>query len=199
MSDVPFVIGSHNTMTANKPKTIFGYIGNIFAKCQSKSYQQLLNEGVRCFDIRLAFKNGFYNYQHGLVNYGDNPKLFYDIFPYINNYVADNKEIAVIRLIFERGNTPENVSQFINICHSANEQYSNLIFIGGNRKGDWKKLYDFENGITDSDVYQWVSSMAEDARWYEKICPWLYTKRMNKINFEKAKDIGKGIHLFDFL
>lgn len=188
------IMGCHNSMTAYAPRTIFGYIGNIFAKCQTKTIDELV-EDYQVFDIRVCFdKQGDLEYRHGLVRY-DGVGI-YTVMNILSHY-KDKKQFFV-RLLLEKWDNDYDVIKFQNLCATLTLHYPDIIFIGGNRKGDWKKCYDFNNGITDADVYQWVSSMADDARWYEKICPFLYAKRMNKKNVEKAKTIN-GIHLFDFV
>ena len=81
------------------------------------------------------------------------------------------------------------------VKHLENE-YKRLgvTFLGGYRKSDWKQLYDF--GTNDIPIHQWVGSMADDARWYERFMPRLYAKRMNKHNLKNAKT---GINLYDFI
>lgn len=88
---------------------------------------------------------------------------------------------------------------FKEFCHYTEEyleDYDFIKFIGGNSKGNWEKLYTFEDDIPDKYVHQYVSSMANDVRWYEKIFPFLYAKRCNKKNKTKQLPI---INLFDFV
>lgn len=102
-----------------------------------------------------------------------------------------------VRLILEKYESDEECDCFVRSCKSLERlEYPNIKLFGGNRKGDWKKLYTFKGNIPDALNNQFVSSMMPDARWYEKICPYLYAKRMNKVNKGKMKEI---INLFDFV
>ena len=82
------------------------------------------------------------------------------------------------------------------LCEGLEKEFPYVKFLGGNRKSDWRKCYTFLSDITDNNVNQPVSSMASDSRWYEKVCPWLYAKRTNKVNKDKMIN---GINLFDFI
>ena len=195
--DKLFVIGGHNSMTYFKPKTIFGYIGNVVAKCQNKSIFQLLHEQYRVFDIRISYdKYRNIEYRHGLVRYKSKINLK-DLLNQLDIDSIANK--IIIRIILEHYNDTTDIDNFTKLCKYIEVRFNNIIFIGGNVKKTWKKVYQFDNNITDADIYQWVSSMANDAHWYEKVCPYLYAKRKNKDNMKLANKIGKGIHLFDFL
>lgn len=195
------LIGSHNTMTYLKPTNWLLYLGYLIsAKCQNKTWLDQINSGVRVLDIRVfpeyIFGSTFWRYGHGLIKFTRNSPGIYNIASTINDMAKRTKKPMYMRIILERCKSEHDVQEFINLCEHLELNYPYIKFLGGNRKKDWKKCYIFSSDITDSNVNQPVSSMAEDARWYEKICPWLYAKRMNKVNKYK---LIKGINLFDFI
>lgn len=195
------LIGSHNTMTYLKPTNWLLYLGYLIsAKCQNKTWLEQINSGVRVLDIRVfpeyIFGSTFWRYGHGLIKFTRNSPGIYNIASTINDMAKRTKKPMYMRIILERCKSERDVQEFINLCEHLELNYPYIKFLGGNRKKDWKKCYIFSSDITDSNVNQPVSSMAEDARWYEKICPWLYAKRMNKVNKYK---LIKGINLFDFI
>ena len=195
------LIGSHNTMTYLKPTNWLLYLGYLIsAKCQNKTWLEQINSGVRVLDIRVfpeyIFGSTFWRYGHGLIKFTRNSPGIYNIASTINDMAKRTKKPMYMRIILERCKSEHDVQEFINLCEHLELNYPYIKFLGGNRKKDWKKCYIFSSDITDSNVNQPVSSMAEDARWYEKICPWLYAKRMNKVNKYK---LIKGINLFDFI
>ena len=200
MKDI--LIGSHNSMTylsieCNKwYLKPFMWIGNkLFAQCQNKNiYQQVFMSRARVFDLRIYRGPRGWNFAHGLINYHYDCNLIR-----ILNILAGYNFPIYVRIILERCKNEEDVYNFQKLCTMLenNDKYKSITFFGGNRKNDWKKLYQFKNEeFTDDNNNQWVSSMAKDARWYEKICPWLYAKRMNKVNKSK---VAKGTNLFDFI
>ena len=195
------LIGSHNTMTYLKPTNWLLYLGYLIsAKCQNKTLVEQIDSGVRVFDIRVfpeyIFGSTFWRYGHGLIKFTRNSPSIYNIASTINDMAKRTKKPMYMRIILERCKSERDIQKFIELCKFLESNYPYVEFLGGNRKKDWKKCYIFSSCITDNNVNQPVSSMAKDARWYEKICPWLYAKRMNKVNKDK---LIKGINLFDFI
>lgn len=183
------IIGTHNTMSYLPPKHWWQKpINWLFAQCQKGITEDVKEQAV---DIRLVWnkKQRRWDYAHGLVTYDrytnyTNPRILIDYFI--------ETGVKYVRLILERDGGEE---QFQYLCRHLSRIFGNEVaFIGGYRKSDWKQLYDF--GTNDIPIHQWVGSMADDARWYERFIPRLYARRMNRKNMENLKE---GINLFDFL
>ena len=178
------IIGTHNSMSYLPPKHWWQKpINYLFGQCQST----FIYKNIKAVDIRLVWnKKHGWEYAHGLVTYGRcaNPSSLITYFIGVG--------IKYVILILERNGGEE---QFMYLCRHLSRMFgSNITFIGGYRKSDWKQLYDF--GTNDIPIHQWVGSMADDARWYERFIPRLYAKRMNRKNMENLKE---GINLFDFI
>ena len=195
------LIGSHNTMTYLKPSNWLLYLGHlILSKCQNKTWLEQINSGVRVLDIRVfpeydIYGITFWRYGHGLTKFTRNSPNIYLIANTLNEKAKKDNKPMYMRIILERCKSEHDVQKFIELCKFLESNYPYVKFLGGNRKKDWKKCYTFSSEITDDDVNQPVSSMAPDVRWYEKVCPWLYAKRMNKINRD---NLIEGTNLFDF-
>lgn len=199
MKDI-VIIGSHNTMSYLpieckwylKP---FMWVGNkLFAQCQNQNiYYQIFSSRVRAFDLRVYLgSNNQWNFAHGLVNYQSDYNL-----DRILRILSLYKFPIYVRILLEKYKNEEECDEFAKMCENIEQTYPSITFFGGNRKGDWKKLYQFKDtSFTDDNNNQWVSSMAPDARWYEKICPRLYALRMNTFNREKANYLT---NLYDFV
>lgn len=194
------IIGTHNTMSYLpieckwylKP---FMWIGNkLFAQCQNQNiYYQIFSSRARVFDFRVHLNpNNQWGFAHGLINYQSDYNLIK-----VLNILSIYKFPIYVRIILEKYKNEEECDEFAKMCENIEQTYPNITFFGGNRKGDWKKLYQFKDqSFTDDNNNQWVSSMAKDARWYEKVCPRLYAMRMNELNREKAKYLT---NLYDFV
>ena len=185
------IIGRHNTMSYLPPKHWWQKpINYLFGQCQSTfiSYGYNFRKQTKAVDIRLVWnKKHGWDYAHGLVKYRSNISVL--------NLIDTDVRLGVkyFRLILERDGGEE---EFQHLCRHLSHKYSkcDVTFIGGYRKSDWKQLYDF--GTNDIPIHQWVGSMADDARWYERFIPRLYARRMNRKNMENLKE---GINLFDFI
>ena len=185
-------IGTHNSMSYLKPKYWYLYPLRWFAKCQNTDiYKQL--EKYNIVDLRVYLnKDNEWQFRHGLVTYEYFP--IYTLINYINN--LGNK---IVRLIFDDTNCKDKEytsTQFITFCNDLETEFKNIIFIGGNRKSDWKQCYEFNNNAKHTLLNQFVSSIQRNARWYEKLIPWFYAKRMNDKNIN---NITIGFNIFDFI
>lgn len=183
------MFGTHNSMTYLKPVNRIGKIFNFIGKCQTIDiFQQI--KCYKCIDLRISFdKNGNIEFRHGLIIYmKEADTFFYKIIKYANHHKR------IVRLILENNNN-NGKDKFYRLCKSLTYFYNNITFIGGYLKPTWEKIYDFnDKNIT---INQYVSSMAKDVKWYEKLCPKLYAKRMNKYN--KLHSLLYDINLFDFI
>ena len=143
MKDI-VIIGSHNTMSYLpieykwylKP---FMWVGNkLFAQCQNQNiYYQIFSSRVRAFDLRVYLgSNNQWNFAHGLVNYQNDYNL-----DRILRILSLYKFPIYVRILLEKYKNEEECDEFAKMCKNIEQTYPNITFFGGNRKGDWKKLY----------------------------------------------------------
>lgn len=191
------IIGTHNSMTFLPPEHWYGWFMTPFARCQNKTIEEQWYDGARCFDLRVKFdRRGNSHFAHGLYDCSNyfSPD---DAIRKIEQLRYYSKEDVYVRLILEDSKAENyQAKYFRRACECTEEVFKFIHFFGGNRKGDWKKLYTFKDDVPDSLNNQWVSSMAEDARWYEKFLPFAYAWRCNKRNKENVKP---KFNLFDFI
>lgn len=190
------IIGTHNSMTYLPPEHWYGWFMTPFARCQRKTIEEQWYDGARCFDLRIRFtKKGEPYFAHGLYECTHEVKPI-DVLVQLDRLILRYNQPAFVRLILEDPDKQNhNVFYFKQFCQEWSKNKLIRLF-GGNRKGDWKKLYTFKDDVPDSLNNQWVSSMAEDARWYEKFLPFAYAWRCNKRNKENVKP---KFNLFDFI
>lgn len=218
------LIGTHDSMSFLPPKNPLMYLGGLLvARCQSKNLEEQTKAGAQVFDLRVYYdKKGkkvkcnaksfnyiidHWRFAHGACKFRG--MTLFEALDRLVNIADDTNQRIYVRIIYERGN---NQLEFIETCQLIEKTFhegtnGKLVFFGGNQKSDWKQLYKFNNiycteyakeymGFSDLYNNQWVSSMAEDARWYEKAIPYLYAKRMNEKNLSKTKFLT---NLYDFL
>lgn len=188
------IIGTHNSMTYLEPKKWWFKLCPIFWRCQKKTIQEQWDAGVRCFDLRITFeKDGTPVFAHGIV------KLKGDVYKTINEIdslvgkriVAFNNYAVYVRIVCEDLTKDESIAENFNRLCLELLKTDYIVPFEGRRKGDWKLLYSF---AYKPKLNQFVGSMAPDARWYEKLMPWFYAKRMNKRN-----EAIENITLYDFI
>lgn len=194
------IIGTHNSMTYLRPAHWYGWFIIPFARCQRKTIEQQWYDGARCFDLRIRFtKKGEPYFAHGLYECTHKVK-FIDVLTQLDKLILRDGQRAFVRLILEDPDKQNhNVVYFKAFCqawetHQAFHTVNKWIhFFGGNRKGDWAQIVEFD---CNPNLTQYVGSMMEDARWYEKIMPFAYAWRRNKKNKQNPKG---DIAIYDFI
>lgn len=187
------VTGTHNSMTFYRPAKWYGYLMIPFARCQRQTIRGQFDVGVRCFDLRIRFhRDGTPCFAHGLMELkGDVQGTLLVV-----NALAHHAKCPVyVRLVLEDGQCRDwQEKLFRAFCKIYEEKFPLITFFQGNRKADWKQVYEF---TTKPQLAQCVGSMAADARWYERLVPWFYARRRNKKNL--ADPPSADIALYDFL
>lgn len=165
-----------------------------FARCQSKTIEEQWYDGARCFDLRIRFtKQGEPYFAHGLYECTHEVKPI-DVLVKLDRLMIRYNQPAFVRLILEDPDKQNhNVVYFKEFCQDWSKGNKLIRLFGGNRKDDWAQIveFDYKPNLT-----QYVGSMMEDARWYEKIMPFAYAWRCNKRNKENVKP---KFNLFDFI
>ena len=201
------IIGSHNSMSYLRPANWWGWLLLPFARCQSKVVEGQIAAGARCFDLRISFdRHGLARFRHGWCRFGGGISVT-DVLALIDSYGG-----MYVRLILEEPHTlwntikkalglkaaqqpdPAAEGHFTRRCALYQKIYKHTTFIGGYRKFDWARLYDFGTG--NLPLHQWVSSMDSAAPWWQRAFPRIYARRHNPANMQNMKP---GINLFDFV
>lgn len=166
------------------------------ARCQKKDlYDQYFNYNVRVFDIRVHFnKRGDVEFAHGIFKYEG---WIYPILTDLNSYAASTGEKVYIRMLLEQNHESKDQKfqdcKFKELCKNVEEfkypALNNIIFFGGARKYDGKKLYTFK---TESEVLTLDHKYSSSTSFFKSKSkllailddwfPWLYAKIHNKKN-----------------
>lgn len=188
------IIGTHNSMTFLPPEQWYGWFMIPFARCQRKTIEEQWYDGARCFDLRIRFtKQGEPYFAHGLYECTHEVKPI-DVLVQLDRLILRYNQPAFVRLILEDPDKQNhNVFYFKRFCQGWSKANKLIHFFGGNRKGDWAQIveFDYKPNLT-----QYVGSMMEDARWYEKIMPFTYAWRRNKKNKQNPQG---DIAIYDFI
>lgn len=202
------LLGSHNSMSYLRPAHWWGWIMIPFARCQRKTLAEQLAAGVRCFDLRISFDgNGSPRFRHGWCRFQCDETL-----TGILRQLADSPGKTYVRLLLEEPLSPWNTIKralgfnvrqkpdpageyyFPRLCRYCRHNFAAITFLGGCRKYDWALLYDF--GTDDIPLHQWVSSMDDEAPWWQRLLPRRYARRHNAA---RLQNLQPGINLFDFI
>ena len=200
------ILGSHNTMSYQPPRTWWGKILRFTAKCQSANlYDQFHKYGCRLFDFRVRFsKNGDLVFAHGVVEFHGHVKTF---IKYLDAIAEQVNEPVYARIILESNKPMDDQDlqdeHFCYFCEQIQKECPHIIFFGGRRKYDWSKLYEFYTVEPElDDKYSSTTELfgGEHGSLRAKIddiWPWLYAKTHNKKN--RKKGTTKDCLFIDFV
>ena len=164
-------IGTHNSLTYLTPKKWWQKLIGFTAKCQAVDYEEQYRLGARVFDVRLWYDDNFkIEIRHGRIAYIGGFTVLYDMFDFL-----DNKKDCYVRLICEEDSFAKKdplasikERYFMDECHNFETQFPNIKFFGGNRKYDWKVLYNFKNKDIPTLVDRYSSTTSlfkSDKKW----------------------------------
>ena len=191
------ILGSHNTMSYQPPRTWWGKMLRFTAKCQSANlYDQFHKYGCRLFDFRIRYsENGDLVFAHGPVEFHGHVKT---LIKELNTYAEEVNEPVYARILLESNKQMQDQDlqdeHFCYFCEYIQKTCKNITFIGGRRKYDWAKLYEFYT--VDIDLDDKYSSTTElfggkhgslQAK-LDDLWPWLYAKLYNRKNIKKGTD-----------
>lgn len=200
--------GSHNSMSYLPPRRWWHMLMLPFARCQSKTIDEQLAAGARCFDMRISFDHdGIASFLHGWCRFGGDETI-----TGVLERLQRHGEPIYVRLILEEPLTlwntvkkalglkatqkPDAANEyyFPRRCALYQKTYRGITFLGGRRKYDWSQLYDF--GTDGIPMHQHVSSMDLAAPWWQRLLPWLYARKYSEYYRGMAQP---GINLYDFI
>lgn len=188
-------LASHNSWSYLPPKKWWMRPFSFVAKCQNKNIREQYKAGVRLFDLRVKFMHyyGFPVLAHGLTEY-DSSGLEADL-RWLNNQL----DVVYVQVVLEIGKSDcMQELAFVNWCKTIRRRYTNVIFVGFNRKYDWIPLLDDKQG--NLPIAGCFASAPSD-KWYSKIndlWPWLWAKLHNREVLEAYKDY-EGWVMMDFV
>lgn len=202
-------IGTHNSLTYLTPKTWWGKLIRFTARCQSIDYEKQYEFGARVFDVRLWYDDTMnVEIRHGRIAYDHSYKTLHKMLEFL-----DKKGDCYVRILCEEDSfakhnllAVDKEYEFVEDCEFYENKYKNIKFFGGNRKYDWKVLYNFKNKDIPTliDKYSSTTSLFKNnnnfLRIIDDLCPILYAKLKNHTNIEKHKQSGSKDYLFiDFI
>lgn len=186
------ILGSHNSWSYLPPRKWWMWPIRFMARCQQVDIKRQYELGVRCFDLRIRFKDGRLVIAHGVVEYD------YDRMEWMNQMeFIDAHGDCYVRLIHEVRTKEQAESSpqkaFKDFCTFNAWCYPNIKFWCGRNLYNWsEKDYDFGDDPECEERYASVTPPRLLAWW-----PWLFSRLYNhRIREQVTK---KEILLIDFV
>lgn len=200
------ILGSHNTMSYQPIRQWWAKIISFAGRCQSVNlYDQFHKYNCRLFDFRVRYtKTGDLVFAHGLFEFHGHVHTY---LKELNQYASEIDEPVYCRIILESNSKMKDQDlqeeHFVYFCEKLEKDYPDIIFFGGERKYDWKKVYYFTSPdpVLD-DKYSSTTELFGGKHGslrakIDDIWPWLYAKLYNKKNKQKGTD--KDCLFIDFV
>ena len=156
-------------------------IFKFMAQCQDTDIvAQYEKYGVRCFDLRLRFKegtSGIPQVNHNLIVYDISVAMILQHLGWLD----DRQDVAVRVLLDVRSKKRYTEFQrdcFSRWCKTLSEQYINIKFWCGRNLYNWKEEYHFEYNPSCDEKYSSVCSPKLIDDWYPR---WFAKKNTKKI------------------
>lgn len=188
-------LGSHNSMSYLPVQKWWMKFISFAARCQSKTFIEQYNAGVRIFDVRIKWEENnkdpnHWVFAHGLVSFKSDIKELFNF--------LESKGDTKVRLILEYNKPPKNereiVEKFTEDCFHLKYAYPHIKFFEFRCKWNWNRVVFTEyNPIID----QQVGSMVQPISLLGKIWPWAWTKLHNKNILKNGTD--SEILFIDFI
>lgn len=200
-------IGTHNSLTYLTPKKWWQKLIGFTAKCQAVDYKKQYELGARVFDVRLWYDDDLkMEVRHGRIAYKIGYTVFFNMLEFL-----EEKGDCYVRILCEEDSFAKNdpividkEKCFIEDCRYIESMYDNIKFFGGNRKYDWKVLYNFKNKDIPTLVDRYSSTTSlfkSNKKWLavlDDLCPILYAKLKNKTLIKEHND-KDGYLFIDFI
>lgn len=188
------MVASHNSWSFSEPVKWWMKLFRFVGRCQTKTIQEQYDEGVRMFDLRINDDN----VHHGLIQYKTQ---------YLKDLEWLNRKNAIaVRVLYETNDiNKDGENKFIQSCKKLEETYSNILFFGGQRKCDWKKIYTFKN-LEIPIIHRYSSTTTLFPKLksnFWRICddwwPWLYSYITRKQRNKWIKEYKDQWLMLDFI
>lgn len=136
------MLGSLRSMSYLKPKSRWKRLMNCLQRTQKATIEeQYEKHGVRAFDIHIFFENGN---GRAFVKYGNIDYSTFSVFEFLS--FLDRKGDCFVRLVLEESyGIIEAERRFVDYCNLVTAMFPSIVFFGGYRQFDFKRLHDFGN------------------------------------------------------
>lgn len=155
------MLGSHNSLTYEKPRKFYMNLFNKFAKCQKLSLHQQIDLGVKVFDFRVKIKNYKINKSlldcvyvvHGPVEYG-NDKSFSEALRILNCEAKDSKIYAII--VYDKSFGGSKFHHlYPKLINMLKMKYNDIDFQFVDGKKEWKIIENFKDVVWKDEVVEY--------------------------------------------
>lgn len=188
------MLGSHNSFSYLKPTKWWMRLLTPWSKCQDKTIEEQYNDGVRYFDIRIAFKkDGSMRIVHNLIEYPTK-----ELYNALRTF--KNRSDVYLRIVLDMRKKPKEIKDAAKLI-SWFYDFLNYVMMNTEMTIDkaivfWDWRYIINRGLK---VTEWHASVC--AKWYQYIDGlkfWAWEHNTEVLTTNTLKD-NEEVLLIDFV
>ena len=186
------ILGTHNSATGGellwwlKP---FAWVINPTSKCQDKTIQEQLKDGVKLFNLQVAYINGKWRFSHGLALYKEDVML---TIRQLRAWATKHEPIYFQLYLDNCFWCKQDIGEFEVLVKQLKREYCDNNFVmlyawveGGEDYIDGNDCYPYPEW----EEHYWTRSWAKTTKkWYNYIpLPRMHAKKYNKLYKDNCK------------
>ena len=178
------IYGTHNSATGGKLLwwlKPLAWIINPTSKCQDKTIKEQLEDGVRFFNLQVAYHNGVWRFSHGMALYQEN---VFETIALMKGFATERKPIYFQLYLDKSWWCKQDVDEFEWLIESLKNEFCSDMFVMLDTLVEGTKYHPYHSGKRlNSSEHYWTRSWSRCAakNWLDKLpLPKYHAKKYNK-------------------
>ena len=178
------IYGTHNSATGGKLLwwlKPLAWIINPTSKCQDKTIKEQLEDGVRFFNLQVAYHNGVWRFSHGMALYQEN---VFETIALMKSFATERKPIYFQLYLDKSWWCKQDVDEFEWLIESLKNEFCSDMFVMLDTLVEGTKYHPYHSGKRlNSSEHYWTRSWSRCAakNWLDKLSlPKYHAKKYNK-------------------
>lgn len=178
------IYGTHNSATGGKLLwwlKPLAWIINPTSKCQDKTIKEQLEDGVRLFNLQVAYHNGVWRFSHGMALYQEN---VFETIALMKSFATERKPIYFQLYLDKSWWCKQDVDEFEWLIESLKNEFCSEQLVMLDTLVEGTKYHPYHSGKRlNSSEHYWTRSWSRCAakNWLDKLpLPKYHAKKYNK-------------------
>ena len=178
------IYGTHNSATGGKLLwwlKPLAWIINPTSKCQDKTIKEQLEDGVRLFNLQVAYHNGAWRFSHGMALYKED---VFETIALMKSFATERKPIYFQLYLDKSWWCKQDVDEFEWLIEGLKKEFCNDNFVMLDTLVEGTHYHPYHSGKRlNSSEHYWTLSWSRCAakNWLDKLpLPKYHAKKYNK-------------------
>ena len=175
------ILGTHNSATGGqllwwlRP---LAWVINPTSKCQDKTIQEQLQDGVKVFNLQVAYINGRWRFSHGMALYKEDVML---TIRQLRAWATKHEPIYIQLYLDKCFWCRQDIEEFEFLVEQIKKEYCSENFVMLDSWVEGTKYHPYCSGVKISlEEHYWTTTWAKDKSWIDKLpLPKRHAKKYN--------------------